>query len=157
MLLKSSLFLLFIGNIYFSSPVQMGLIAILLLLINVFNNKEFKKYLKKMKFLFFFYLGTCLFQLFYLQEGEVIWSFHGFYVTRPGLMAVMVNFLRITNLIMISWMINSRGILRGRLKKYQSVIENVMELVPEVFTMIKNRMKLKWFFRYILTRIKSKI
>jgi predicted membrane-bound dolichyl-phosphate-mannose-protein mannosyltransferase len=157
MLLKSSLFLLFIGNIYFSNPVYMGFISAILLLINIFNNKEFKKCLKKMKFLFFFYLGTCLFQLFYLQEGEVIWSFYSFHITKPGFMAVMVNFLRITNLIMISWMINSKGILKGRLKKYQSVIENVMELVPEVFTLLKRRMKLKWFFRYILTRIKIKI
>ncbi len=157
MLLKSSLFLLFIGNIYFSQPENMGFIAVILLLINIFSNKDFKKCLKKMKFLFFFYLGTCLFQLFYIQEGEVIWRIYNFYITKAGLTGVLVNFLRITNLIMISWMLNSKGILKGRLKNYQSVVENVMELVPEVLTMFKKRMKLKWFFRYILTRIKSKI
>ncbi|WP_372714202.1 hypothetical protein [Ilyobacter sp.] len=157
MLLKSSLFLLFIGNIYFSKPINMVTIAVVLLLINLFWNKDFKKCLKKMKFLFFFYMGTCLFQLFYLQEGEVVWRVYNFYVTKPGLTSVAVNFMRISNLIMISWMINSKGILKGRLKKYQVVVENVMELVPEVLTMFKRRMKLKWFFRHILTRIKSKI
>lgn len=157
MLLKSSLFLLFIGNIYFSKPINMLIIAVLLLFINFFWNKNFKSCIKKMKFLFFFYLGTCLFQLFYLQEGEVVWRVYNFYVTKPGLNSVIVNFMRISNLIMISWMINSNGILKGRLRNYQVVVENVMELVPEVLTMFKRRMKLKWFFRYILTRIKSKI
>jgi len=157
MLLKSSLLILFIGNVYLSHPLDMVVIFFIVLLINLFRNKELKKGLKKMRFLFLFYMGTCFFQLLYLQEGEVVYRIYNFYITRTGIITVTVNFLRIINLIMISWLVNSGNLLRGPLKKYQLVGECVMELVPEVFSLFKKRMKPKWFFRHILKQIKVKI
>lgn len=157
MLLKSSLFLLFIGNVYLSHPLDMGVIFFIVLLINLFKNKDLKKGLKKMRFLFLFYMGTCFFQLLYLQEGEVLYRIGSFYITKTGANTVFVNFIRIINLIMISWLVNSGNLLRGPLKRYQLVGECVMEMVPEVFSLFKKRMKPKWFFRHILKQIKVKI
>ena len=156
MLLKSSLLLLFILNVYLGSPIDIGVIFVIVFIINIFKNKELKKNLKKMKFLFVFYMGTCFFQLLYLQEGEVLYRIYNVYITKPGVERVLVNFLRIINLIMISWLINSGNLLKGRLKKYQLVGECVMELVPEVFSLFKRRMSPKWFFRHILKQIKVK-
>lgn len=125
-------------------------------MINIFKNKKLKENLKKMKFLFIFYMGTCFFQLLYLQEGEVLYRIFNFYITKPGVTRVFVNLMRIINLIMISWLVNSGNMLRGPLKKYQLVGECVMELVPEVFSLFKRRMSPKWFFRHILKQIKIK-
>lgn len=157
MLLKSSLLLLFIGNVYLSHPLDMGVIFVIVLLINLVKNKDLKKGLKRMRFLFLFYMGTCFFQLLYLQEGEVLYRIGSFYITKTGASTVFVNFMRIINLIMISWLANSGNLLRGPLKKYQLVGECVMEMVPEVFSLFKRRMKPKWFFRHILKQIKVKI
>ena len=156
MLLKSSLFILFLLNVYLSNPIDMGTIFMIVLMINIFKNKKLKENLKKMKFLFIFYMGTCFFQLLYLQEGEVLYRIFNFYITKPGVTRVFVNLMRIINLIMISWLVNSGNMLRGPLKKYQLVGECVMELVPEVFSLFKRRMSPKWFFRHILKQIKIK-
>lgn len=156
MLLKSSLLILFLCNIYLSHPLDMGTIFMIVLIVNMVKNKNLKNSLKKMRFLFIFYMGTCIFQLFYLQEGEVLYRIHNFYITKPGLTRVFVNFVRIINLIMISWLVNSGNMLRGPLKKYQLVGECVMEMVPEVFSLFKRRMSPKWFFRHILKQINVK-
>lgn len=156
MLLKSSLLILFLFNVYLSNPIDMGTIFLIVLMINIVKNKKLKENLKKMKFLFIFYMGTCFFQLLYLQEGEVLYRIFNFYITKPGVTRVFVNLMRIINLIMISWLVNSGNMLRGPLKKYQLVGECVMELVPEVFSLFKRRMSPKWFFRHILKQIKIK-
>lgn len=156
-MLKSSLLLLLIINIFYSNLYYIGASLIALLVINLKYNKDLFKQIKRVRFLFFFYFMTCLLQIFYTQEGEVIAKIYNFYLTKEGVINFTLNFLRIFNLLLLSWIVSSQKILVGRFVKYQDIIETVIELVPEVLLLIKKRMKLKSFFRYILEQIKVKI
>ncbi|MBC2856590.1 MAG: hypothetical protein RR191_00515 [Cetobacterium sp.] len=157
MLLKSSLLLLFLANIFSKNIKALTILFVIGIVLNLIYNKELLKSLKKMRFLFFFYFTTCIFQLFYIQEGEVILKIYNMYITREGLENFGINFFRIFNLLSLSWIVNSKNLLKGRFSSYQNVIENVMDLVPEVMKLFKKRMKIKWFFRHILNQIKVKI
>jgi hypothetical protein len=157
MLLKSSLFLLLLSNIFINNLKFMCGISVILLLLNIILNKELKNNLSKMKFLFFLYFSTCLIQLFYKQEGRVLFKIANFYITEEGMFNFLLNFLRIFNLLMISWIVSAKKIVRGKFNKYQKVIETVIDLVPQALVLIKKRMRIKWFFRHILKQIKVKI
>ena len=157
MLLKSSLLLLLLSNIFINNLKFMCGISVILLLLNIMLNKELKNNLSKMKFLFFLYFSTCLIQLFYKQEGRVLFKIANFYITEEGMFNFLLNFLRIFNLLMISWIVSAKKIVRGKFNKYQKVIETVIDLVPQALVLIKKRMRIKWFFRHILKQIKVKI
>lgn len=157
MLLKSSLLLLLLSNIFINNLKFMCGISVILLLLNIILNKELKNNLSKMKFLFFLYFSTCLIQLFYKQEGRVLFKIANFYITEEGMFNFLLNFLRIFNLLMISWVVSAKKIVRGKFNKYQKVIETVIDLVPQALVLIKKRMRIKWFFRHILKQIKVKI
>lgn len=157
MLLKSSLFLLLLSNIFINNLKIMCGISVILLLLNIILNKELKNNLNRMKFLFFLYFSTCLIQLFYKQEGRVLFKIANFYITEEGMFNFLLNFLRIFNLLMISWIVSAKKIVRGKFNKYQKVIETVIDLVPQALVLIKKRMRIKWFFRHILKQIKVKI
>lgn len=156
MLLKSSIFLILILNIYFSDIRILFLIFVLNLLINFFINKNLKKHLKILRVLLFFYFLTFTVQLFYAQEGEVLLKIYNLYITKSGIFNFSVNFIRLLNLILISWLINEMNIFKNKFKNYQNIIETVIDLVPQVFTLIKKRMKLKYFYRHILKEIKNR-
>lgn len=157
MLLKSSLFLLLLSNIFINNLKIMCGISIILLLLNITLNKDLKNNLNRMKFLFFLYFSTCLIQLFYKQEGRVLFKITNFYITEEGMFNFLLNFLRIFNLLMISWIVSAKKIVSGKFNKYQKVIETVIDLVPQALVLIKKRMRIKWFFRHILKQIKVKI
>ena len=88
------------------------------------------------------------------QEGEVILKIFGVYLTKETLINFLSNFVRIMNFIMVSWLIKGDSVLFNKLGRYKKVIENVVELVPEVFVLFKKRLKIKSFLRHILTSIK---
>ena len=157
MLLKSSLLLLLLSNIFINNLKFMCGISVILLVLNIVLNKDLKNNLSKMKFLFFLYFSTCLIQLFYKQEGRVLFKIANFYITEEGMFNFLLNFLRIFNLLMISWIVSAKKIVRGKFNKYQKVIETVIDLVPQALVLIKKRMRIKWFFRHILKQIKVKI
>ena len=153
MLLKSSLFLLLLSNIFINNLKIMCGISIILLLLNITLNKDLKNNLNRMKFLFFLYFSTCLIQLFYKQEGRVLFKIANFYITEEGMFNFLLNFLRIFNLLMISWIVSAKKIVSGKFNKYQKVIETVIDLVPQALVLIKKRMRIKWFFRHILKQL----
>lgn len=157
MLLKSSLLLLLLSNIFVNNLKIMCGISVILLLLNITLNKELRNNLNRMKFLFFLYFSTCLIQLFYKQEGRVLFKIANFYITEEGMFNFLLNFLRIFNLLMISWIVSAKKIVSGKFNKYQKVIETVIDLVPQALVLIKKRMRIKWFFRHILKQIKVKI
>ena len=132
MLLKSSLFLLLLSNIFINNLKIMCGISIILLLLNITLNKDLKNNLNRMKFLFFLYFSTCLIQLFYKQEGRVLFKIANFYITEEGMFNFLLNFLRIFNLLMISWIVSAKKIVSGKFNKYQKVIETVIDLVPSI-------------------------
>lgn len=155
-MLKSSLFILLLVNIFYSNLYYIGISTVVLFILNLKYNKDLIKHIKRVKFLFFFYFITCLFQIFYTQEGEVIAKFYNFYLTKEGVINFSLNLLRIFNLLLLSWVVSTQKLLEGRFLKYQDTIETVIELVPEAMMMIKKRMRIKSFFRYILKQIKVK-
>lgn len=128
---------------------------VLLLLWNLFQNKRFKQNIKKIWILFFFYSSTFLIQLYYHQEGRVLFQIFHFYVTEEGIVQFLGNFLRVLNLILLSWLVSSQKLFYGRFAQYQEIVEQVIEDVPQVFILFRKRMKIKWFFKYILKKIKE--
>lgn len=153
MLLKSSLLILLIINIFFSNLKILVLILGLCLILNFIYNKNLRKHLKRLRILMFFYVSTFLIQLYYGQEGKVLYKIYNFYITEEGLFNFGTNFIRILNLILLSWLINELKIITGKFVKYQKIIEIVIELVPQVFVLIKKKMSPRNFYRHILKKI----
>ena len=156
MLLKSSLFILLLVNIFTSNLIILSTILIVVLILNLILNKNLRKHSKQLKVLLFFYLSTFLIQLYYGQQGKVLFKFYNFYITQEGLINFGVSFIRILNLILMSWLINEMKLLTGRFSKYQKIIDTVIDLVPEVFILFKKKMKAKNFIRYILKDISKR-
>lgn len=155
-MLKNSLLILFILNLFVKNMTILTVLFIAEVVLNILFNKELLKHLKKLKFLIFIYLTTFLAQIYYHQEGEVLFKIYSIYVTKGGILNFASSFLRIINLILLSWLVNTQNILPKSLSSYQRVIEDVIELIPEVFKIFKSKRKIKWFFRYILSQIKIK-
>lgn len=99
---------------------------------------------------------TALFQIVFTQNGEVLFKIFGIYITKEGIANFGVSFLRMTNLILISWLISYKKVFTN-FGKYEEVVEIVISMVPEVFILFKKRMRIKWFFRHILKEIRHKI
>ena len=156
MLLKSSLFILLLVNIFTSNLLILSGILLAVLILNLCLNKNLKKHSRQLKVLLFFYLSTFLVQLYYGQQGKVLFKFYNFYLTQEGLMNFGVSFIRILNLVLMSWLINEMELLTGRFSKYQKIIDTVIDLVPVVFVLFKKRMKAKNFTRYILKDINKR-
>ena len=156
MLLKSSLFILLLVNIFTSNLLILSGIFLVVLILNLCLNKNLKKHSRQLKVLLFFYLSTFLVQLYYGQQGKVLFKFYNFYLTQEGLMNFGVSFIRILNLVLMSWLINEMKLLTGRFSKYQKIIDTVIDLVPVVFVLFKKRMKAKNFTRYILKDINKR-
>lgn len=155
-MLKSSLLILFVLNLFVKNMTVLGVLLFIGVVLNIIFNKELLKHLKKLKFLIFIYLTTFLAQIYYHQEGEVLFKIYSIYVTKGGILNFASSFLRIINLILLSWLVSTQNILPKSLSSYQRVIEDVIELIPEVFKIFKSKRKIKWFFRYILSQIKIK-
>lgn len=154
MLLKSSLLLLLIANIFFSNLKILIAVLFLAVILNLIFNKHIVKHLKRIKVLIFFYLSTFLIQLYYSQEGKVLYKIYNFYITEEGLSNFAINFIRVLNLILLSWLLNEIKIFKGRLNRYQRIVELVIDLVPQVFVLVKKRMSAKIFYRHILNKIR---
>ena len=135
MLLKSSLFILLLVNIFTSNLIILSAILVVVLILNLTLNKNLRKHIRQLKVLF---------------------KFYSFYITQEGLINFGVSFIRILNLILMSWLINEMKLLTGRFSKYQKIIDTVIDLVPEVFVLFKKRMKAKSFTRYILKDISKR-
>ncbi|RUA06516.1 MAG: hypothetical protein DSY38_04160 [Fusobacteria bacterium] len=157
MLLKSSIFLILLLTILTSNIYILITVAGLMILSNLLFNKTLKSSIKKMKYVFLLYFTTVLFQLFMIQEGEVIFKIYNYYITWDGLIQVGINFLRIFDILLISWLINAQNIFTGRFKRYNELIDIIIELVPEVFVLFRKKMRFKLFFRHILKQIEGKI
>ena len=154
MLLKISLLALLVVNIFFSDLKILALVFGLTLILNITLNKDIKKHLKRLRVLLFFYLSAFLIQLYYSQEGKVIYKIYNFYITEQGLINFGTNFIRVLNLILLSWLLNEIKIFKGRFSKYQKIIELVIDLVPQVFVLVKKKMNAKIFYKHILNKIR---
>ena|GEM_PF-172763 len=136
----------------------------LLLILNIFLNKNLKRTFSKVSILLLFYSITCVVQLLLAQEGKVLYKFDiniiitqfTVYITEEGLKIGYSNFMRMVNLLLISSLITSQNLIKSKGNKYQNVIKNVIELIPESIVLIKKRLKIKSFVRFILKEIYSK-
>lgn len=154
MLLNSILLILFLTNIILNNINIIGAVFLGELFLNLFLNKNFKNSIKKLRVLIYIYFGTFIIQILSIQEGEVLFKFFNIYITKTALLNFAVNFMRIINLIMLSWLVSKKSSIFNHFGEYKRVMENVVELVPEVFIIFKKRMKLKNFFRHIFKKIK---
>lgn len=154
MLLNSILLVFFVISIVLNDLRVIGAVFFAELFLNIFLNKNLLNNIKKLRVLVYIYLGTFLIQIFSHQEGEVLFKVFNMYITKAGLENFAVNFLRIINLIMLSWLLSKSCSIFNHLGRYKNVMENVIELVPEVFVMFRKKMKLKYFLRHILKKIK---
>ena len=67
-----------------------------------------------------------------------------------------INFMWVFNLLLLSWLVVAQKLINTKFNKYQKIIETVIELVPQAILLIRKRMRIKWFFRYILKQIRVK-
>jgi len=155
-LLRSSLFILLLLNIFLNNLLYIGVTTIILFLLNLKYNKNLRENIGRIKFLFFLYFITCFLQIFYTQEGEVLFKISKFYVTKEGMYNFFLNFMRVFNLLLLSWLVVAQKLINTKFNKYQKIIETVIELVPQAILLIRKRMRIKWFFRYILKQIRVK-
>ena len=155
-MLRSSLFILLLLNIFLNNLLYIGVTTIILFLLNLKYNKNLRENIGRVKFLFFLYFITCFLQIFYTQEGEVLFKISKFYVTKEGLYNFFLNFMRVFNLLLLSWLVVAQKLINTKFNKYQKIIETVIELVPQAILLIRKRMRIKWFFRYILKQIRVK-
>ena len=153
MLLNSILLIFFSVSILLDDLKIIGAVFLGELLLNIILNKNLKNNIKKLRVLIYIYLGTFIIQIFSHQEGEVLFKVFNIYITRAGITNFAVNLLRVINLIMLSWLMSKKCSIFNRFGKYKRVMENVIELVPEVFVMFRKRMRLKSFFRHIFKKI----
>ena len=155
-MLRSSLFILLLLNIFLNNLLYIGVTTIILFLLNLKYNKNLRENIGRVKFLFFLYFITCFLQVFYTQEGEVLFKISKFYVTKEGMYNFFLNFMRVFNLLLLSWLVVAQKLINTKFNKYQKIIETVIELVPQAILLIRKRMRIKWFFRYILKQIRVK-
>lgn len=155
-MLRSSLFILLLLNIFLNNLLYIGVTTIILFLLNLKYNKNLRENIERVKFLFFLYFITCFLQIFYTQEGEVLFKISKFYVTKEGMYNFFLNFMRVFNLLLLSWLVVAQKLINTKFNKYQKIIETVIELVPQAILLIRKRMRIKWFFRYILKQIRVK-
>ena len=154
MLLNSILLIFFSVSIIFDDLRIIGAVFFAELLFNLILNKNLKGNVKKLRVLLYIYLGTFLIQIFSHQEGEILFKVFNLYITKAGMENFIVNFLRIMNLIMLSWLLSKECSIFNHFGNYGKVMENVVELVPEVFVIFRKKMGLKNFLRHILKKIK---
>lgn len=155
-MLNSFLFILFISTIFVENLKVVLTIFIVEVILNIVLNKNLIRDLKRLKFLIYIYTITFIIHIISHQNGEVILKLFNIYITKDGVMNFLVTFLRIINLMMISWVVKDTGFLMRKLGRYRRVIENVIRLVPEVVVVFRRRLKFKSFLRYILIRIDLK-
>lgn len=155
-MLRSSLFILLLLNIFINDLLYIGVTTIILFLLNLKYNKNLRENIGRVRFLFFLYFITCFLQIFYTQEGEVLFKISKFYITKEGMYNFFLNFMRIFNLLLLSWLVVAQKLINTKFNKYQKIIETVIELVPQAILLIRKRMRIKWFFRYILKQIRVK-
>lgn len=148
------IFLLFSVNLFFQEWKILTVSFGILVFWNIMSNRQWKQNLKRIWILFFFYFSTFLLQFYYHQEGKVLFQVFHFYVTEEGVIQFLGNFLRILNLVLLSWIVSSQKIFYGHFAQYQEIVEEVIEFVPQVFILFRKRMKVNYFFRYILKKIK---
>lgn len=154
MLLNSLLFIL----ILLIRDFRIGLIiSITLLIINSFINKDIKSDIKKLKFFMIFYLMTCLSQIFFNQEGKVMFKFLNIYITDTGIEKMLLNFFKINSLVFLSWLIKTKGKLGFKLFSYELIIEIIIEMIPQVFSLFKNKVGVKNFYKKILLKVYRKL
>lgn len=122
--------------------------------LNIFKNKDLLKDIKKLRILIYIYGLTFIMYVFTQQEGEVLFKIFELYLTKEAVINFSINFIKIINFIMVSWLFNGNNIIFNRLGRYKSIIESVIELVPEVFVLFRKRLKIKAFLKHILTSIK---
>jgi len=157
MLLKISLILGVLSVILTNNIFYLFFVGFLLILSNILLNKKFLKSLKKILFVLLIYATTLLVQLFLIQEGEVLFKLAGLYVTKEGLVRMLINLLRVVDMLFFSWLINAINPFKGKLGKYNRVIEIVVEMIPEALVLIKKKMKFRAFFRHIFKEAENKI
>ena len=155
-MLRSSLQMFVLLNIFLNNLLYIGVTTIILFLLNLKYNKNLRENIGRVKFLFFLYFITCFLQIFYTQEGEVLFKISKFYVTKEGMYNFFLNFMRVFNLLLLSWLVVAQKLINTKFNKYQKIIETVIELVPQAILLIRKRMRIKWFFRYILKQIRVK-
>lgn len=155
-MLRSSLLILLLLNIFLNNLLYIGVTTIILFLLNLKYNKNLRENIGRVKILFFLYFITCFLQIFYTQEGEVLFKISKFYVTKEGMYNFFLNFMRVFNLLLLSWLVVAQKLINTRFNKYQKIIETVIELVPQAILLIRKRMRIKWFLRYILKQIRVK-
>ena len=158
MLLRSSIILiLVILNILLKDLKYLSIIFVFELLCITILTTDIKGKIKSLKRLSYIFILMLVTQIFYNQEGKVLLKIYNIYITENGVYSFGVIFFRVINLYLLSWLLSKNSKIINRFQDYREIIEIVVNLLPQVFTIFRRKTKIKWFFREILKKIDKKI
>lgn len=149
MLLLSSF--LFVVNLLMKDIRYLLILSILLLLIS------YKKKKKIPLFVYFFYLTLSLSKIFFYQEGEVLIKVFGLYITKEAVLASSILYIKLFNILHLSKLISSKINIRKLKFAYSDIIEIIIEMVPEIFTLFKKRVRIRDMYTKILRKVYRKL
>jgi len=157
MTVKCLLFLLIFANMFVSDLSAALMLFAAAFLLNILRNRELANNLRRTGMFFLAYGFTCILNILFLPEGRVLFTlpFGGRPVTVEGLTRGAGLFLRLSTFIFLSWIVRAEKMFGGGKGKYQRIILTVMELLPEAMTLIRKKMKIRAFMRYILKQTRE--
>lgn len=162
MLLESSLLII---NIFNKNIYLLISVLIFLLIFNFYKDKDFFYKIKKMDKFILIYLFYLIISIFLYKTGKVIYGIGNFYITYEGVLNGLINFLKLINFLLVSFMISYKfknqkkffSIKNSKIKKienyYSEIFEHILEAIPFIFDLIKKKVKFSHSYKRILLKV----
>ncbi len=162
MLLESSLLLL---NIFSNKILFLIVLSLFCILYNFYMDKEFLSKIKKIDKFLLVYFFYSIISLFFYKTGRILLNFGKFYITYECILISLINFLKLVNLLLISYLITCKFKNRknkkifknskfGEIEQfYSEIFEKIMESVPFIFEISKSKLKISNVYKKILLKV----
>lgn len=162
MLLESSLLII---NIFNKNIYLLISMLIFLLIFNFYIDIEFLYKIKKMDKFILIYLFYLIVSIFLYKTGKIIYNLGNIYITYEGVLKSTINFLRLINFLLISFMISFKfknkkirfSSKDSKIKKienyYSEIFEHILKAIPFIFDLIKKKVKFSHSYKRILLKV----
>lgn len=154
MLLSSFLIIL---AMIFDNKFWLFFLAVIIFSINIILKTDMKNKMKNLKYMLYFLSFSLVFQIIYINEGRIIYSFWKIHITDEGINRALITLLRVISIILSSYLIKAKSIMKKYFAEYILIFKIVIKLSPEIFKIIKKRMRPRLAFKYILKKVYKEI
>lgn len=143
---------LFLAGMLFFSNIYLVLITLILFIILTLILKKRVLFPEKRYYLHLL-LTAVIIQIFYNQEGKVVYSAGVLILTKSGIISGAASAVKIYGMMIISKNTDFKKIFNGRFKKQAFIFEIVIKIVPEILKMPKTMINPGKTVKYILKRV----